>query len=183
MARAQTYSTISVTTPSSSSLLSHHKVSFQHLYRKAEVDVCQTSILQNIGAFLIICCPVTKFWQTEGSWYNKVWVCIVWSWKYRHLLKTCKKQLSTIEVETARKLSQVRIHMEQVIGTFKQKYTMFQSTLPTNSIRCDQDTNTSPVVSCADVFSWSHPHFLPWYWMWHSQDSRLTLLMKVSTAP
>ena len=41
-----------------------------------------------------------------------------------------KPQLEKKEVDWSRKLSLVRIHVEQVIGVLKQKYTIFQSTLP-----------------------------------------------------
>ena len=34
-----------------------------------------------------------------------------------------KKQLSKLEVDTARQLSRVRIHVERVIGLLRQKYT------------------------------------------------------------
>ena len=49
-----------------------------------------------------------------------------------------KKQLSKIEVDAARQLSRVRIHVERVIGLLKQKYTMLESTLPINMIMCDR---------------------------------------------
>ena len=37
-----------------------------------------------------------------------------------------KKQLSKVEVETARQLSHVRIHVERVIGAVRQKYTILK---------------------------------------------------------
>ena len=64
-----------------------------------------------------------------------------------------KKQLSRPEVDTARKLSRVRIHVERVIGVVRQKFTILESTLPINMIMCDRETNLSVidkvVVVCA----------------------------------
>ena len=45
-----------------------------------------------------------------------------------------KKQLSKVEIDTARQLSHVRIHVERVIGTIRQKFTILHSTLPLNMI-------------------------------------------------
>lgn len=41
-----------------------------------------------------------------------------------------KKQLSQVEVDKARQLSRVRIHVERVIGLLRNKYTILQATLP-----------------------------------------------------
>ena len=54
-----------------------------------------------------------------------------------------KKQLSRSDVDTARQLSCVRIHVERVIGVIRQKYTILESTLPINMIMCDKETQTS----------------------------------------
>jgi len=37
-----------------------------------------------------------------------------------------KKQLSTVEIDAARRLSRVHIHEERVIGLVRQKYTILQ---------------------------------------------------------
>jgi len=65
-----------------------------------------------------------------------------------------KKQLSKMEVDTARRLSSIRIHVERVIGVIRQKYTILQSTLPINMIMCGDDSELSAVdkmvtVACA----------------------------------
>ena len=53
-----------------------------------------------------------------------------------------KKQLSQIEVDTARQLSLVRIHVERVIGLLRNKYTILQSTLPIKMIMCNDGENS-----------------------------------------
>ena len=64
-----------------------------------------------------------------------------------------KKQLSKMEVDSAHKLSSIRIHIECVIGMVRQKYTILQSTLPINMVMCG-DSDISAVdkmvtVACA----------------------------------
>ena len=54
-----------------------------------------------------------------------------------------KKQLSQVEVDTARQLSSVRIHVERVIGLLRNKYTILQSTLPINMIMCAGSENSA----------------------------------------
>jgi len=55
-----------------------------------------------------------------------------------------KKQLSKMDIDSARKLSSIRIHVERVIGVIRQKYTILQSTLPINMIMCgDSDVSTA----------------------------------------
>ena len=41
-----------------------------------------------------------------------------------------KQQLTALEVEETRTIANVRIHVERVIGSIRQKYTILQSTLP-----------------------------------------------------
>ena len=43
-----------------------------------------------------------------------------------------KDQLDPVDVETTSGIANVRIHVEHVIGTLRQKYTILQSTLPTD---------------------------------------------------
>ena len=43
-----------------------------------------------------------------------------------------KRQLSKVEVDKARQLSRVRIHVERVIGLLRKKYTITRNTLPIN---------------------------------------------------
>ena len=56
-----------------------------------------------------------------------------------------KKQLSKLEIDMARRLSHIRIHVERVIGMVRQKYTILQSTLPINMIMCEGDTEVSTI--------------------------------------
>lgn len=65
-----------------------------------------------------------------------------------------KKQLSRLEIDKARQLSRVRIHVERVIGVLRQKYSFLESTLLINMIMCDDQTETSMidkivVICCA----------------------------------
>ena len=65
--------------------------------------------------------------------------------------KRGKKQLSKLEVDTSRQLSRVRIHVERVIGFLRQKYTMLESTLPINTIMCDEESEFSVVDKIVTV--------------------------------
>lgn len=64
-----------------------------------------------------------------------------------------KKQLSRLEIDTARKLSRVRIHVERVIGVLRQKYTILESTLAINMIRCNKQTEMSMIDKIVTVCS------------------------------
>jgi len=57
-----------------------------------------------------------------------------------------KKQLSRCEIDKARQLSRVRIHVERVIGLLRQKYKILSSTLPINLIMC----SAKEYCSCID---------------------------------
>ena len=62
-----------------------------------------------------------------------------------------KKQLSKPEVDTARQLSRVRIHVERVIGLIRQKYSILESTLNINMIMCDGTSNVSAIDNIVAV--------------------------------
>ena len=48
-----------------------------------------------------------------------------------------------LEVDTAYQLSQVRIHVERVIGLVRQKFSILQSTLSINMLKGDEGENIS----------------------------------------
>ena len=65
-----------------------------------------------------------------------------------------KPQLSQLEVDTAREVAHVWIHVERVIGLLRQKFTYLGGVLPINVIMCDSSSDLSMidkvvVVCCA----------------------------------
>ena len=53
-----------------------------------------------------------------------------------------------LDVDFARRLSRVRIHVEHVIGLLRQKYTLLESTLPMNMIMSDNNEYSLIVTVC-----------------------------------
>ena len=57
-----------------------------------------------------------------------------------------KTQLEKQDVDWSRELSVVRIHVEQVIGVLKQKYTILQGTLPISLLSDSDDDNEAVMI-------------------------------------
>ena len=57
-----------------------------------------------------------------------------------------REQLDPIGVEKTRALASVRIHVERVIGLLYCKYTILQSTLPTNFLSNDNAQDEVPII-------------------------------------
>ena len=57
-----------------------------------------------------------------------------------------KKQLSKLEIDTTRSLSQVRIYVERIIGLVRQKYSILSSTLPIYMFRSDESFSTADKI-------------------------------------
>ena len=64
-----------------------------------------------------------------------------------------KRQLSQCEVDRARQLSRVRIHVERVIGLLRQKYKILSGTLPINFIKCSAGEEYSTIDKIVTICS------------------------------
>ena len=64
-----------------------------------------------------------------------------------------KKQLSRYEIDKARQLSRIRIHVERVIGLLRLKYKILRATLPINLIMCEAEDELSAVDKIVTVCS------------------------------
>jgi len=82
-----------------------------------------------------------------------------------------KPQLSKLEVDTSRQLSQVRIHVERVIGAVRQKYVILQSTFPINMITCTEEDKLSPINKIVTICCALYNHcssVVPFNWSYSS---------------
>ena len=79
-------------------------------------------------------------------------VCTVPVLLFQHLQKE-KKQLTGVEVEQTRRIANVHIHVERVIGLIRQKYTFISDTQPIEFLTPREDgiplLNKVVLVCCA----------------------------------
>ena len=61
-----------------------------------------------------------------------------------------KSQLEPVDVERSRGIASVRIHVERVIGLLRRKYTILQSTLPTDFLYCNPNGPPESQVPVVD---------------------------------
>ena len=62
-----------------------------------------------------------------------------------------RKQLPKEDVDLARKLSRVRIHIERAISLLRGKYTILSSTVPIDLIKCTDGSGVSPLDKIAFI--------------------------------